>query len=180
MRRAVVVAQLAERSLARTEVRVSNPVSGNVYWTKISCQLFCRKDWDREWPLLKIKSWGIDLLSIRRSVWPDWAIYSTLGNFFKPLATINLPQSSPFLGNYFKGVKSFIFLVKPFLGNFYKHLAIFIWSHCRRWRLVSAKMVSCWKCHEQLYKCHANKNYSWVMLNICLTIGLIRLFISFY
>ena len=31
MRRAVVVAQLAERSLARTEVRVSNPVSGNVY-----------------------------------------------------------------------------------------------------------------------------------------------------
>ena len=24
---------------------------------------------------------------------PDWAIYWTLGNFFKPLATINLPNS---------------------------------------------------------------------------------------
>ena len=51
------------------------------------------------------------------------------GQLLKPLAPINLPQSSPFLSNYCKGVK-IIFLVKPFLGNFYRHLAIFIWSHC--------------------------------------------------
>ena len=27
-----------------------------------------------------------------QAVWPDWAIYWTLGNFLKPLATINLPK----------------------------------------------------------------------------------------
>ena len=39
------------------------------------------------------------------AVWPDWAIYWTLGNFLKPLATINLHQSPPFLGNFYKGIK---------------------------------------------------------------------------
>ena len=39
------------------------------------------------------------------AVWPDWAIYWTSGNFLKPLATINLPQSPSFLGNFCKGVK---------------------------------------------------------------------------
>ena len=65
-----------------------------------------------------------------QAVWPDWAIYSTLGIFLKPLATINLPKSLTFLDNFYKGVKIFIFLVKSFLGNFYWHLAIFFWSHC--------------------------------------------------
>ena len=41
------------------------------------------------------------------SVWPDWAIYWTLGNFLKPLATINLPKSPTVLGNLSKGVKIF-------------------------------------------------------------------------
>ena len=31
-------------------------------------------------------------------VWPDWAIYWTLGNFSQPLAAINLPKSPTFLG----------------------------------------------------------------------------------
>ena len=52
-----------------------------------------------------------------------------LGNFLKPLATINLAKSPTFLGNFCKGVKIYIFLVKSFLGNFYRHLALFIWSH---------------------------------------------------
>ena len=69
-----------------------------------------------------------------RPVSPNWAIYCTLGNFLKPLATTNLPKSPTFLGNFCKGVKSIIFLVKSFLGNFYKHSAIFFWSHCRRRR----------------------------------------------
>ena len=64
------------------------------------------------------------------AVWPDWAIFWILDNFLKPLATINLPKSFPFLGNFSKGVKIIHFLVKPLLGNFYRHLAIFIWSHC--------------------------------------------------
>ena len=62
-------------------------------------------------------------------VWPDWAIFWTLGNFLKPLATINLPQSPPFLGNFCKGVKIIHFSSETILGNFYRHLAIFIWSH---------------------------------------------------
>ena len=47
--------------------------------------------------------WGLS------SVWPDWAIYWTLGKFSKPLATINLPKSPTFLGNFCKGVKIFDF-----------------------------------------------------------------------
>ena len=39
------------------------------------------------------------------TVWPDWAIYLTLGNFLKPYATIYLPKSTTFLGNFCKGVK---------------------------------------------------------------------------
>ena len=57
---------------------------------------------------------------------PDWAIYCTLANHSKPLATINLPKSPTFLGYFFKGVKiihfssKFIFgkLLKTF-GDFY-------------------------------------------------------------
>ena len=63
------------------------------------------------------------------TVWPDWAIYCTLGNFSKPLATINLPKSPTFLGNFCEGVKIIHFSCEIILGNFYRHLAIFIWSH---------------------------------------------------
>ena len=38
-------------------------------------------------------------------MWPDWAIFCTLGNFLRPLATINFPKSSTFLGNFFEVVK---------------------------------------------------------------------------
>ena len=34
------------------------------------------------------------------AVWQDLAIYWTLGNFLKPLATINLPKSPKVLGNF--------------------------------------------------------------------------------
>ena len=51
-----------------------------------------------------------------------FGVFCTLGNFLKPLADIKLPKSPTFLGNFCKGVKSF-------LGNFYRHLAIFFWSH---------------------------------------------------
>ena len=42
-------------------------------------------------------------------VWPDWAIYFTLGNFLKPLARINLPKSPTFLRNFCKCVKIYHF-----------------------------------------------------------------------
>ena len=60
-----------------------------------------------------------------RAVWPDLPIYWTLGNFSKTLATISLPKTPTFLGNFLEVSKYLIFLVKSFLGNFYRHLAIF-------------------------------------------------------
>ena len=69
-----------------------------------------------------------------RTVWPDLAIYWTLGNFLKPLGTINLPKSTKFLGNFFKSVKIYHFSSEIILGNFYRHLAIFIWSPWMRTR----------------------------------------------
>ena len=39
-------------------------------------------------------------LSDLAPVWPDLAIYWTLGNFLKPLATIILPKSPTFSGNF--------------------------------------------------------------------------------
>ena len=59
------------------------------------------------------------------SVWPDWAIYCTLGNFSKPWQDIFFPNCPHFQSIFVKVSKSFIILVKSFLGNFYWHLAIF-------------------------------------------------------
>ena len=41
----------------------------------------------------------------------------TLSNFLKPLATINLPQSPPFLGNFCKGVKIIYFSSETIFGQ---------------------------------------------------------------
>ena len=49
-----------------------------------------------------------------QTVWPDLAIYWTLGNFLKPLATIHLPKSPTVLGNFCEGVKN---------------LSYFYWNH---------------------------------------------------
>ena len=70
------------------------------------------------------------------AVWPDWAIYWTLGNFSKSVATINL---TTFLGNFCKGIKIFNFSGEIILGNFYRHLATFYWSHCWEETLVPMK-----------------------------------------
>ena len=67
-----------------------------------------------------------------QSVQPYWAIYCTLGTFSKFKSTIKKPKLPTCLGNFCKGVKIFIFLVKSFLSNFYRHLATFYWSHCRQ------------------------------------------------
>ena len=48
---------------------------------------------------------------------PDLAIYWTLGNFSKPVATISLPKSHTFLGNFYKGAKIFNFSGEIILGN---------------------------------------------------------------
>ena len=69
--------------------------------------------------------WCNNLFNGPLSVWPDWVIYWTLGNFLKPLATIHLPKSPIFLGNFCKGVKIVHFSSEIIFGNFYRHLLIF-------------------------------------------------------
>ena len=63
------------------------------------------------------------------SVWPDWVIYCTLGNFSRPVATIFYPNCPHIKVIFVKVSKWFIILVKSFLGNFYRHLGTFYWSH---------------------------------------------------
>ena len=60
---------------------------------------------------------GQKQLWTRGLVWPDLAIYWTLGNFSEPLATINLPKSSTFLGNFCKVVKIYHFSSEILFGQ---------------------------------------------------------------
>ena len=57
------------------------------------------------------------MLGHLQPVLPDWAIYWTLGNFSKPLATINLPKSPRFLDSFCKGVKNFNFSGEIIFGQ---------------------------------------------------------------
>ena len=50
-------------------------------------------------------------------MWPDFAINWTLGKFLKPLATINLPNLLPFLGNSCKGVNIYHFSSEIIFGQ---------------------------------------------------------------
>ena len=56
---------------------------------------------------------------------PVWAINCTLGNFSKPVATIILPKSPTFLGNFCKDVKIFHVSTEIIFGQ----LFIDIWRH---------------------------------------------------
>ena len=67
-------------------------------------------------------------------VWPDWAIYWTLGNFSKR----NLLKSPTFFAIFVKVSKSLIFLVKSFWGNFNGHLMSFYWS---RWMVLPSNLL---------------------------------------
>ena len=81
------------------------------------------------------KTRGTNLASAYlRAVWRDWAIYWTLGNFSKPKATINLPKSSTFLGDFW-GLKSLIFLVKSFWATFIDTWRFFS-GHTGKWALL--------------------------------------------
>ena len=64
-------------------------------------------------------------------MWPDWEIYWTLGNFLNPLAAINLPKSTTFLGNFCKDVIFMVFLPSEIVfGQLLLTFGDFFWSHC--------------------------------------------------
>ena len=60
------------------------------------------------------------------AVWPDWAIYCTLGNFSKPMATIILPELPTFLVNFCKGVKISHFYSEIISGHLLKTFGDFL------------------------------------------------------
>ena len=62
-------------------------------------------------------------------------IYCFSGNFLKHLAIFILPKYPTLLGNFCKGVKIFILLVKSFLVTFY-------WSHCYQPNLSKCQQVT--------------------------------------
>ena len=108
-----------------------------------------------------------------QSVWPDWAIYWTLGNFSKPVATISLPKSPTLLGNFCKGVKN------SFLGNFYRHLATFyraLWTQSAS-ELVELTLYPFLTCQNHVsflksdLKLMSRTNFSVVMLKLSTLIG---------
>ena len=114
-----------------------------------------------KWPLHKFWMRVLPKLTSLKylwSVWPDWAIYWTLDKFLKPLATINLPKSATFLGNFCKGVKILHF---SFLGNFYRHLAIFSGHTACDWKTVRIR-------------------YPWSFLVPFNCLNFINIFIKFY
>ena len=97
---------------------------------KMTCpQKSWRTDWEKEdqiryliWSNNKTSKGRDSVTNVTKvlviqSVWPDWAIFCTLGNFLKPLATINWPKSFTFLDNFCKGVKIYHFSSEIIFGQ---------------------------------------------------------------
>ena len=85
-------------------------------WNKSACfAQFCKRQ-NEYFPISKFAvKWR--LIVVWCSVWADWAIFCTLANFLKPLATINMPKVFTFLGNFCKGVKIYYFSSEIILGQ---------------------------------------------------------------
>ena len=66
---------------------------------------------------------------LSQPVWPDWAIYWTLGNFLRPLAAITLPKSYTFLGNFCKGAKITHFSSEINFGQLFIEIWRFLSGH---------------------------------------------------
>ena len=75
-------------------------------------------------PFFNNKLWGFYIYTY--TVWTNWAIYWTWGNFSKPLATILLPKSPTFLGNFCKGVKILNFSREIVFGQLLKTFGNFL------------------------------------------------------
>ena len=74
-------------------------------------------NWPKLWILFLNCQFSYLLVINLQPVWPDLAIFRTLGNFLKPLATINFAKSPTFLGNFCKGVKIYHFFSEIIFGQ---------------------------------------------------------------
>ena len=77
----------------------SNLILVGVYFMKkIKFQNFCAPSVTHFWLCYFCVSFKVNYYI--RAVWPDLAIYWTLGKFLKPMATINLPKSHHILRQF--------------------------------------------------------------------------------
>ena len=83
-----------------------------------------------------------------QAVWPDLAIYWTLGNFLMPLATINLPKSPTVLGNFCIGAKIFNFSSEIISGQLLWTFGDFLWSHCMQVAWSCINHWHRWQLHQ--------------------------------
>ena len=81
------------------------------------------------------------------AVWPDFAIYWTLGNFLKPLATINCQKSPTFLGNFCKRCQNVSF----FCWNHFWATFIVIWQFFLVTLSIAPKKLQLCFCFSKLY-----------------------------
>ena len=79
------------------------------------------------------------------SVWPDLAIDWTLGNFLKPLATINFPKSPTVLGNFCVGAKIFNFSSEIIFGQL-------LWTFCDFYLVTLAVFLEILKCRSSQFQ----------------------------
>ena len=110
---------VSEATALPTELQ---PITTNVYFTvfisELNLLLLNANSWKQVKRMFDKMSWSMEHIIRRRwTVWPDWAIYWTLGNFLKPLAAINLPKSPTFLGNFCIGVRIFNFSSEIIFGQ---------------------------------------------------------------
>ena len=85
----------------------------------------CRSGW-RTWIRTEAERIVEDVWKGPETVWPDWAINWTLGNFTKPVATIILLKSPTFVGNFWKSVKIFHFSSEIFFGQLLYQISNFL------------------------------------------------------
>ena len=93
-------------------------------------------------------------------VWPDWTIYWTLGNFSKPLATINLPKSLTFLGNFCKRVKIYHFTSEIIFGQLLKTFGNFLLV-----TLVPTHGLVSNEAHDCTHFAYTNRVLAWMELS---------------
>ena len=68
-------------------------------WGNLETSPYKVTDWSDPW-LLEAENTNLRWSITVQPVWPGWAIYWTLGNFLKPLATNNLPKSPHILRQF--------------------------------------------------------------------------------
>ena len=115
-----MIVQLIRTFDRSVEPKDSENVSNQLFFT-FFCLFACwvsihkRSEGLEKRPLNTKTTWAWN--SWYLAVWPDLAIYWTLGNFLKPLATINLPKSPTVLDNFCVCAKIFNFSCEIIFGQ---------------------------------------------------------------